>query len=250
MRNCVVLFLIIGYGGFVKADIYKKSVDMNGVVVYTNKAPTLSAKPIIKTPQPTSTPTTGYFYKYQDATKNVIYTDKPRLDVALVSKTKVTVPATTPPATINRGFYAPPMNATAPSVAYDMADRNKFNQLVSQVAARHQVDEKLVHAVIQAESAYKPNAVSTSGAVGLMQLMPATASRFGVLDSNNPAQNLDGGTRYLRHLLDLFSNNLDLALAAYNAGENSVLRHNNSVPPYPETQNYVKQVLALYKQKS
>jgi soluble lytic murein transglycosylase-like protein len=121
---------------------------------------------------------------------------------------------------------------------------------VSQVAARHQVDEKLVHAVIQAESAYRANAVSTSGAVGLMQLMPATASRFGVIDSSNPEQNIDGGTRYLRHLLNLFPNNLDLAIAAYNAGENSVLRHNNSIPPYPETQNYVKQVMALYKQKS
>jgi soluble lytic murein transglycosylase-like protein len=149
---------------------------------------------------------------------------------------------------VSRGFYVPPMSAL--SMPYDIVNKNKLNQLVSQVAARHQVDEKLVHAVIQAESAYRTNAVSTSGAVGLMQLMPATASRFGVLDSNNPEQNIDGGTRYLRHLLDLFPNNLDLAIAAYNAGENSVLRHNNSIPPYPETQNYVKQVLALYKQKS
>jgi soluble lytic murein transglycosylase-like protein len=80
--------------------------------------------------------------------------------------------------------------------------------------------------------------------------MPATAIRFGVTDSNNPEQNINGGTRYLRHLMDLFPNSLDLAVAAYNAGENSVLRHNNSIPPYPETQNYVKQVMALYNQKS
>ena len=108
----------------------------------------------------------------------------------------------------------------------------------------------MVHAVIQAESAYRPDAVSSAGAVGLMQLMPATAIRFGVIDSNNPEQNINGGTRYLRHLMDLFPNSLDLAVAAYNAGENSVLRHNNSIPPYPETQNYVKQVMALYNQKS
>ncbi len=247
MRNCLVIFFIIGYCGQVKADIYKKSVDANGIVTYTNKAATVpAAKPIIKTPALASTPTTGYFYKYQDTTaKNIIYTDKPRTDVALISKTKVVVPAATFVVSVSKGFYATPANAP-----YDTTDKNKFNQLVSQVAARHQVDEKLVHAVIQAESAYRPNAVSTSGAVGLMQLMPATASRFGVQDSNNPEQNIDGGTRYLRHLLDLFPNNLDLAIAAYNAGENSVLRHNNSIPPYPETQNYVKQVMALYKQKS
>ena len=248
MRNCLVIFLIIGYCGQVKADIYKKSVDANGIVIYTNKAPVPAAKPIIKTPVLATTPTTGYFYKYQDAAKSVIYTDKPRTDVAFISKTKVIVPAATPISSVNKGFYVPPVSVS--NTPYDIADKNKFNQLVSQVAARHQVDEKLVHAVIQAESAYRPNAVSTSGAVGLMQLMPATASRFGVLDSNNPEQNIDGGTRYLRHLLNLFPNNLDLAIAAYNAGENSVLRHNNSIPPYPETQNYVKQVMALYKQKS
>jgi hypothetical protein len=250
MRNCLIIFLIIGCCGQVNADIYKKSMDTNGIVIYTNKAPVPAAKPIIKTPVFATTPTTGYFYKYQDAAKSVIYTDKPRTDVALISKTKVIVPATMPVSTsVNKGFYVPP-SISASSMPYAIADKNKFNQLVSQVAARHQVDEKLVHAVIQAESAYRSNAVSTSGAVGLMQLMPATASRFGVLDSNNPEQNIDGGTRYLRHLLDLFPHNLDLAIAAYNAGENSVLRHNNSIPPYPETQNYVKQVMALYKQKS
>jgi hypothetical protein len=252
MRNCLVIFLIIGYCGQVNADIYKKSVDANGIVIYTNKAPAPAIKPIIKTPALATTPTMGYFYKYQDTSKRVIYTDKLRTDVPLISKTKVIIPATTPiPSYVGRGFYVPPMNVSNISnLSFDIADKNRFNNLVSQVAARHQVDEKLVHAVIQAESAYRANAVSTSGAVGLMQLMPATASRFGVIDSSNPEQNIDGGTRYLRHLLDLFPNNLDLAIAAYNAGENSVLRHNNSIPPYPETQNYVKQVMALYKQKS
>jgi soluble lytic murein transglycosylase-like protein len=79
-----------------------------------------------------------------------------------------------------------------------------------------------------------------------MQLMPDTARRFGVIDRNDPDQNVDGGTRYLKHLINLFNPNLDLAVAAYNAGENAVIRYNNSIPPYPETQNYVKQVLALY----
>ena len=80
-----------------------------------------------------------------------------------------------------------------------------------------------------------------------MQLMPDTAKRFGVFDRSDPDQNVDGGIRYLKHLMNLFSPNLELALAAYNAGENAVMRYNNSIPPYPETQNYVKQVLALYR---
>jgi len=247
MRNRVVIFLIIGWCGQVHADIYKRVVGSNGVITYTNKATVIAKKPIIKTVPRPSTATTGYFYKYQDNANRVIYTDKPRTDVALVSKMKVTVPAAQPAPSqlVVSSAYAPIATSF-----YNNQNKARFNNLISQAAARHQVDAKLVHAVIQTESAYRPDAISSAGAVGLMQLMPATASRFGVMDSNNPEQNIDGGTRYLRHLLDLFPNSLDLAIAAYNAGENSVLRHNNSIPPYPETQNYVKQVLALYNQKS
>jgi soluble lytic murein transglycosylase-like protein len=127
-------------------------------------------------------------------------------------------------------------------------NKKRFTDLIEQTAYRHQVDAKLLHAVIQTESAYNSAAQSPKGAVGLMQLMPDTARRFGVTDRNNPDQNVDGGTRYLKHLITLFNPNLDLAVAAYNAGENAVIRYNNSIPPYPETQNYVKQVLALYHQ--
>jgi soluble lytic murein transglycosylase-like protein len=128
------------------------------------------------------------------------------------------------------------------------ANKKRFAELIEQAAYRHQVDAKLVHAVIQTESAYNSTAQSPKGAVGLMQLMPDTARRFGVTDRNDPDQNVDGGTRYLKHLINMFNPNLDLAVAAYNAGENAVIRYNNSIPPYPETQNYVKQVLALYHQ--
>jgi soluble lytic murein transglycosylase-like protein len=131
---------------------------------------------------------------------------------------------------------------------YRGANKSKFKDLIAQAAARHQVDERLVHAVIQTESAYNSTAVSSAGAVGLMQLMPETARRFGVMDRNDPDQNVDGGTRYLKHLIKMFEPNLDLAVAAYNAGENAVIKYNNSIPPYPETQNYVRQVLALYNQ--
>jgi membrane-bound lytic murein transglycosylase MltF len=126
------------------------------------------------------------------------------------------------------------------------ANKKKFTNLIEQTANRYQVDARLVHAVIQTESAYNSSAQSPKGAVGLMQLMPDTARRFGVSDRNDPDQNVDGGTRYLKHLIEMFNPNLDLAVAAYNAGENAVIRYNNSIPPYPETQNYVKQVLALY----
>jgi soluble lytic murein transglycosylase-like protein len=124
--------------------------------------------------------------------------------------------------------------------------KNKFTDLIANAANRNGVEEKLVHAVIQTESAYNAGAVSPAGAVGLMQLMPGTARRYGVTNRTDPVQNVDGGTRYLKDLLAMFNYNLGLAVAAYNAGENAVIRHNNSIPPYPETRNYVRQVLSLY----
>jgi Transglycosylase SLT domain/Domain of unknown function (DUF4124) len=125
-------------------------------------------------------------------------------------------------------------------------NKSRFSNLIANAAYRNGVEERLVHAVIQTESAYNSSAVSPAGAVGLMQLMPGTAKRYGVLNRTDPVQNVDGGTRYLKDLLGMFNYNLRLAVAAYNAGENAVIRHNNSIPPYPETQNYVRQVLALY----
>ncbi|MGR9088332.1 MAG: lytic transglycosylase domain-containing protein [Gammaproteobacteria bacterium] len=121
----------------------------------------------------------------------------------------------------------------------------KYDRLVAEAADKHQVDPRLVHAVIQAESAYNEQAVSSAGAAGLMQLMPGTARQYGVSDRFDPYQNIDGGTRYLKHLVVLFNEDLNLALAAYNAGENAVIRHHNRIPPYAETQHYVKEVLAL-----
>jgi soluble lytic murein transglycosylase-like protein len=114
--------------------------------------------------------------------------------------------------------------------------------LVVETARRHGVDPLLVHSVISVESNYNHYAVSPKGAEGLMQLIPATARRFGVGNSFDPLQNLSGGVRYLKYLLDLYGNNRVLAIAAYNAGEGAVSNHNNRVPPYPETRNYVYRV--------
>jgi soluble lytic murein transglycosylase-like protein len=111
------------------------------------------------------------------------------------------------------------------------------------IARQHDLYPELLHAVIRTESAYNPAALSSAGAVGLMQLMPGTAKRYGVPDIWDPVENLRGGARYLRDLLDLFGNDLRLALAAYNAGENAVIKYGNRIPPYPETQRYVRKVL-------
>lgn len=118
----------------------------------------------------------------------------------------------------------------------------EFDALVNTLATRHGVDARLVHAVITVESAYQPRARSVKGARGLMQLMPATAKQYGVRNAYNPAANLEAGIKHLRSLLDRFD--LKLAVAAYNAGEGSVLRF-GGIPPYPETRDYVAKVLRL-----
>lgn len=130
--------------------------------------------------------------------------------------------------------------------ALNPGNRQRFAELIAETARRHEVEPELIHAVIRAESAYNPDAVSKAGAVGLMQLMPTTATRYGVSDRRDPLQNVSGGVRYLKDLLAQFAE-LELALAAYNAGENAVLKYGNQIPPFPETQNYVRKVLAYYR---
>ena len=119
---------------------------------------------------------------------------------------------------------------------------NRVSALVEEAARLHDVDPLLVHSVIQVESDYDRYAISPRGAEGLMQLIPSTARRFGVRNSFDPTQNIAGGVKYLKYLIDLYNQNLTLALAAYNAGEAAVARHNNGVPPYKETRSYVRKV--------
>jgi soluble lytic murein transglycosylase-like protein len=122
-----------------------------------------------------------------------------------------------------------------------------YDTIVDEVSRTYGLESALLHAVISVESRYNPKAVSRKGAVGLMQLMPQTAKRYGVADAFDPRQNLDGGAQYLKDLLRMFNNNLSLALAAYNAGEQAVMKHGNRIPPYGETQRYVPLVLDFYK---
>lgn len=122
-----------------------------------------------------------------------------------------------------------------------------YSKVVTKVAQEQNLDQALLHAVIAAESGYNPQAVSSVGAVGLMQLMPATAQHYGVFDRTDPEANILAGARYLHDLMHRFHNDLPLVLAAYNAGENAVIHYGNHIPPYPETQQYVPRVLNLYR---
>ena len=123
----------------------------------------------------------------------------------------------------------------------------RFSPIIETASKSHNVDVALVHAVITAESGYNPSAVSRAGARGLMQLMPETAKRMGVQNIMDPSDNIHGGVKYLRELLTMFNGNKELAVAAYNAGENAVIRAGNRVPNYAETTHYVPKVLGLYK---
>lgn len=135
------------------------------------------------------------------------------------------------------------------TIAYKRFQENRrlhLPMILSQ-ARQYGVDPALVMAVVHVESGYDEVVKSRAGAVGLMQLMPATARRYGVSNRENPVQNVEAGVRYLRDLLSQFNFNIKLSLAAYNAGENAVIKYGNKIPPYPETQAYVKRVLAKYQ---
>lgn len=131
-----------------------------------------------------------------------------------------------------------------------LADRARpFLPVIKRYADQHRLDESLVHAVITVESCFDQNAVSTAGAQGLMQLMPGTARDLAVHNAFSPSENIRGGTSYLRRMIDRFDDNLELALAAYNAGPAAVERH-GGIPPFPETQQYVVKVMQHYERYS
>ena len=171
-------------------------------------------------------------YKYVDKHGRVTLTDKPVND-----KYKLLVKTW-------KGWQ----EAKSRIALKDMAkNKRKYTSTINWYADRYRLPKSLVHAVVTAESAYDPNATSRTGAVGLMQLMPETARRYGVKNRRNPSDNLSGGTRYLRDLLVMFNNDLALALAAFNAGENAVKDSGNRIPPYAETREYVKKVIEYYR---
>lgn len=125
------------------------------------------------------------------------------------------------------------------------SSKSQILDMITKISEKHGVDDKLVKALIRQESGFNPKATSKSGAMGLMQLMPATAKGLGVQDAYNPVQNVEGGVKYLKSMLNRYNGNIILALAAYNAGPGAVDKY-SGVPPYAETQNYVKNILANY----
>ncbi len=186
-------------------------------------------------------------YKYVDANGHVFYTDKPKH-----SGFKLIL--ATPPAfsfVTGKNLGRPRVLGNWPRRGNPLSatraqKRQKFAPLINAAANKYSLDPALLHAVIRAESGYNPGAVSNKGAAGLMQLMPATANRFGVRDRFDPQENIEGGAHYLSELLDMFPSDVKLAVAAYNSGENTVKRFGNQVPPIAETQNYVERVLSYY----
>lgn len=173
----------------------------------------------------------GDVYKYRDAEGRIYLTDKPMHGNYKLLK--------------RFGMGRPQRSQSWAGLE---KRKRALDSLIARVAKESRLRPALVHAVVRAESGYRSDAVSKKGAMGLMQLMPATAARFGVRDAYDPHQNLRGGTRYLRQLLEMFEYDLRLALAAYNAGENAVISYGNKVPPYPETQRYVEKVLGFYRE--
>jgi soluble lytic murein transglycosylase-like protein len=142
--------------------------------------------------------------------------------------------------------FSVPKADTVRATRYAAIDRGRqFDGVISEHARIHNVRSDLVRAVVQVESAFNPNARSPKGAMGLMQLMPSTAREFGVTNAFDPIENIRGGVAYLRQLLNRYSNNEELALAAYNAGPGAVDKHNLTVPPYRETKNYVAHIAQI-----
>jgi soluble lytic murein transglycosylase-like protein len=172
----------------------------------------------------------GEIYKYRGKDGSIHFTDRPMSGgyklVWRSGKSK------------SRGSY---------SLKKMKQNKSRLTPLIEKVAKELRLHPGLLHAMVRVESAYDPRAVSKRGARGLMQLMPATANRYGVKNSYDPRQNLEGGARYLSDLLKEFEYDIPLAPAAYNAGENAVKRYGNKIPPFPETMEYVDRVMNEYE---
>lgn len=151
-----------------------------------------------------------------------------------------------PPPIVVEKPPAPPLTA-ARVIPVSPAVRAQFASMIAKVAREHKLEPSLLHAIVTVESGFDPQAKSPAGAIGLMQLMPDTAARFGVKDIWDPLENLQGGARYLRYLMKLFKDDMDLVLAAYNAGEGAVMQAGNKIPNYAETRAYVPSVLTQYE---
>jgi Transglycosylase SLT domain/Domain of unknown function (DUF4124) len=175
------------------------------------------------------TPAAAQIYTWRDDTGQLILSDRPR--------------GTSPVYTSSTYRVADSDFRSTRAVAAHRGER--FDPIIREHAANQGLSENLVRAVIQVESAFNPRAVSSKGAMGLMQLMPAVATEFGVLNPFDPADNIRAGVAYLRRLLDRYDGRIELALAAYNAGPAAVDKYGEQVPPYRETRDYVRRIKSV-----
>jgi soluble lytic murein transglycosylase-like protein len=173
-----------------------------------------------------ASPAAAQIYSWRDVDGKLVLSDKPRPDQGAQATYEVHGAATV--------LATRPLNSTAKSAPFEAS--------INEHARRQRVAADLVRAVIQVESAFNPIAVSSKGAMGLMQLMPATATELGVVNPFDPDQNIRGGVTYLRQLLNRYDGNVEVALAAYNAGIGNVAKYGGDVPPFKETKNYVKKI--------
>ena len=198
------------------------------------QAATLLLAGIFLSPLFCSSLVSANIYSFKDDTGIVHFSNLPHLDKRYKLVYRIPVSMQSRP------------NAWSPN-GPKAVDISKLVPIIDDAARLHGLDPKLIHAVIRAESGYNPGAMSPKGAVGLMQLIPSTAQRYGVNNIYDPTENIFGGARYLRDLLKMFNGDMELALAGYNAGENAVIRAGNRIPPYPETMAYVPKVMSFYK---
>jgi len=183
-------------------------------------------------------PAHAQIYSWRDANGTLVLSDR-RLDP---EARRIDTPSVREAPAIPQTRVASPVRAIRTLIAHERR-ASPYDGVIAEHAAKHGVRPDLVRAVIQAESGFNPRARSAKGAMGLMQLMPGTAADLGVLNPFNASENIRGGVAYLRQLLNRYDNNEALALAAYNAGPAAVDRHGSKVPPYQETQQYVKRIL-------
>lgn len=191
----------------------------------------------------------GNIYKFKDADGNILFTNvvnarkKPQGE-SFRQYTKLERVTWFKDTNVHKyGNWGASEFAVRPSFS---KNRNAFDDIIKKFALAQNVDHGLVKAIIHTESGFNPSARSKPGAQGLMQLMPATAGMYGVNDAYNPAENIGAGTKHIKYLINRYNNNLELALAAYNAGEGNVKKY-GGIPPFAETQDYVKRVLSRYR---
>lgn len=241
MKRPVLLISIVVFG-FIVADARAQNASMSVGADAASSA----------RPQPQRTPVMIIHETMQakvetDATKLQGKPDAPANEKATASQSAQQTAAPPSPLVL-------PAAQTAAQAKNDLGFEStgnlRYDQFIKESAARNGIDPNLIVAVMRQESGYNYRARSYKGAMGLMQLMPATARRFGVTNFYDPAQNIEGGARYLRFLVDTFNGDIKLVLAGYNAGEHAVFNYGNTIPPYRETRNYVRAITARYNQKT